>query len=353
MRTILLISNMYPSSKEPGFGTFIKNIYTQLSEKGFTIDKLVIDKKNKKIKKILDYLALYVKSIFKYKNYDFIYIHFVSHTSIPFIILDALGFKFNLIAHVHGGDVKLLNGFNKFHFFLKKKLVQKSLKIANAILIPSESYKDYLIDNYQIDREKLFIYPSGGVNIELFNKKNQIKREKKLIGYAGRLIKSKNVDLIIKSLVDLPEIKLEIVGDGPELKSLNELANKLSLSGRVSFHSSYSQEELAIWYNKINVLVYPSDSESLGLVPLEAISCGAKVLLSNIPAFSELQKNGINVSLLDLKSPNNIFLLRNKISMLINESDNISNIIFENNIGIINKKYSSKATLGILQNVFK
>ncbi|WP_140251970.1 glycosyltransferase, partial [Vibrio parahaemolyticus] len=63
---------------------------------------------------------------------------------------------------------------------------------------------------------------------------------------------------------------------------------KLGVEKQVKFLPPMSQSELVLWYNKINTLIYPSDSESLGLVPIEAMACGAQVVLSDIPAFTEL-----------------------------------------------------------------
>lgn len=344
---------MYPSEKNPGFGTFVKNISKQLSKDGYNVDKIIIDKKTRSIYKLFQYCVFYFKIIKNFKKYDYLYIHFISHTSLPLILLNSLGFKFNLISHIHGGDIKLLNGFSKTQFFLKKIIVQKTLDISKLILIPSQNYKTYLFENYTVSYNKILVYPSGGVDLELFRLKKDIDRNTKLIGYAGRLIKSKNVDLLIKSLIKKPDLILEIIGDGPELTYLIKLTQEYSLTDRVTFISPVSQKELSDWYNKINILIYPSDSESLGLVPLEAISCGARTILSNIPAFKELHDIGIITSFIDLNISNVVDSISNELDNLLNEEPDIEIKNYEINASIINKKYSSNSTSRILKNVFR
>ncbi|BCV48802.1 hypothetical protein TUM17382_14950 [Shewanella algae] len=96
----------------------------------------------------------------------------------------------------------------------------------------------------------------------------------------------KNVDKIISSLLYLDEsVKLEIVGDGSEKSNLVSVIDSLGLSNRVIILPFKNHIELAEWYSSIDILVYPSDSESLGLVPLEAMCCGTLTVLSSIPTF--------------------------------------------------------------------
>lgn len=347
---VLLISNMYPSDSEPGFGTFVKNIFNQIRSNGLHIDKIVIDKNNvSSITKIKLYLIMYMKTLLNFNKYTVFYIHFVSHTSVPFIILNFLGFKFKLVSHVHGGDVKLLSGFSSLQFNVKRYLVKRTLMISEKIIVPSRSYADYLIENYEVSDENIVVYPSGGVNMSIFNCVGKSDVVKGLVGYAGRLIKSKNVDLIIKAISDIPDSKLEILGDGPEKDNLLSLVSSLGLENRVTFYPSATQVDLAKWYNKLDVLVYPSDSESLGLVPIEAICCNTKAVLSKIPAFEELRLNNIAVA---IPEKHDATSYREKIKEMIDMPEAQSKLMYDNNLSIIKELYSSESTFEKLKNVF-
>ena len=348
MKKILIVSNMYPSLDNPHFGTFVKNTYISLDKLGFFLDKVVIDKKyNGFLYKLLAYLWFYIKVVYSViiNKYDFVYVHFVSHCSLPFILLNVIGVRPVIISHVHGGDVKLLSGRSGFFFKVKSYLSSKILSISRTIIFPSSSYAKEITKSYSVESKNIVVYPSGGVDTSVFGYSNDNRRSKTL-GYAGRLIKSKNVDLIIDSLVKLEDYNLEIVGDGSEKEELKKLVEKLNVSHRVKFLPSKSQKELSDWYQTIHALVYPSSSESLGLVPIEAMSCGAQVVLSNIPAFNELSDIGFDIQTMPFISSDCIVTSVKNIESLSNEGR-------KNNSELVEEVFSSEKVKEVLLNVFK
>ncbi|GLS89027.1 LPS biosynthesis protein RfbU [Psychromonas marina] len=350
MKKILLISNMYPSESEPSLGAFVKNITSSLANV-HSVELNVIDyKTTSKIKKILSYCSFYfsiIKTLMR-KKFDFIYLHFASHSSLPVILLTMLGMKFNIVTHVHGGDIKYLEGRNRIFFSIKKVVVKKILQISTKIIVPSKHYAEYLQEHYG-SFDNIVIYPSGGVNIDVF-KELAILKKKDVIGYAGRLVKSKNVSLLIQSLKKFPFLKLEIVGEGEELANLKKLVEELNLSNQVSFLKGKSQKDLSEWFNQINCLVYPSSSESLGLVPIEAMACGTHVILSEIPAFLDLREVGFTFNssrVADVTS------LEHSIQKLYDSSEDELNLSITHNKQLVNSIYSHKMVDKVLKDVFK
>ncbi len=103
------------------------------------------------------------------------------------------------------------------------------------------------------------------------------------MGYVGRLLPMKGVDLLVKALADLGDVSLEIVGTGPEKGSLEKLARRLGVEIRVRFLGAMSaesiREKMATW----DLLVLPSRTttlwmEQLGRVLIEAMSLGVPVV---------------------------------------------------------------------------
>lgn len=85
----------------------------------------------------------------------------------------------------------------------------------------------------------------------------------------GRLVDVKNFDLVIYSLVHLPEhFKLLLVGDGPEKDNLNTLAHNLNVAERVIFFGKTNEPELL--YGIADVFCLSSTYEPFGQVLLEA-----------------------------------------------------------------------------------
>ena len=98
----------------------------------------------------------------------------------------------------------------------------------------------------------------------------------------ARLVRRKNVDTVLRALEGLGDLRYAIVGDGPELGALKELARLLGLS-RVSFFGAVSEEERRALLARSRVFVMcprqdPGDVEGLGLVHLRGVRYGLPVV---------------------------------------------------------------------------
>jgi len=101
--------------------------------------------------------------------------------------------------------------------------------------------------------------------------------------FAGRLIKEKNVDLLINAVsllrFEMPDIQCYIIGDGPEKQSLEQLVSSLGLKKHITFIGFLERYEDMISYFKASkVFVLPSAREGFGIVVLEANACGLPVV---------------------------------------------------------------------------
>ena len=100
--------------------------------------------------------------------------------------------------------------------------------------------------------------------------------------FAGRLIKEKNVDMLLEAAgyvkTALSGVKCCIIGDGPEKERLSGLAAELGLSGNVGFFGFTDYEEVIARIKSSKVLVLPSSREGFGMVVIEAFACGVPVI---------------------------------------------------------------------------
>ena len=106
--------------------------------------------------------------------------------------------------------------------------------------------------------------------------------------FAGRLIKEKNVDLLIKAMTlvkkEFSNIRCIIIGGGPEKDSLEELARDLNLCEAMTFKGLLSDPDDVIAYMKASkIFVLPSVREGFGIVALEANACGLPVVTVDHP----------------------------------------------------------------------
>nr|WP_282570218.1 glycosyltransferase [Methanoculleus sp. 7T] len=126
-------------------------------------------------------------------------------------------------------------------------------------------------------------------------------REGSDVIFAGRLIREKNVDVLLRALVQVregvPDLRALIVGDGPERPALEALARDLGLAGAVAFTGFLPDYDSVIAAMKASrVFVLPSTREGFGIAALEAMACGIPVVTTDHPgnAAGDLVVEGVN-----------------------------------------------------------
>ncbi|NEX77484.1 glycosyltransferase family 4 protein [Bacillus thermocopriae] len=305
---IFLISNMYPNKEYPNFGIFVKNTEEILKNQGWVIDKVVLHKSQGKAKKLLAYLLYYLKILIKglFGKYDAIYIHFASvHNALPLIFLKKLRGNLNIITNVHGSDVVPQVATQEKYMPYVKKL----LEISTVIITPSYAYKRLVAEKYGVGEVKIQVFPSGGVNKNIFyQEENKLKvfEELKLnpnlkyIGYVGRIDVGKGWEIVLSAVKKLKDLgyfqgwKLIVAGKGSQQKDYERLVAELELENDIVYFPLLPQEKLRKIYNCLEVFCFPSRAESLGLVGLEAMACGVPVIGSKVGGLLDYIRNGEN-----------------------------------------------------------
>jgi glycosyltransferase involved in cell wall biosynthesis len=109
-----------------------------------------------------------------------------------------------------------------------------------------------------------------------------------VIGYSGRLVPEKGVDVLMRACASLLGIDwtLHLLGDGPEREHLSTLAAQLGIAGRVRFLGHLPSTQTPAVYPTFDALVLPSLSqphwvEQFGRVLIEAMACGVPVVGSS------------------------------------------------------------------------
>jgi glycosyltransferase involved in cell wall biosynthesis len=100
----------------------------------------------------------------------------------------------------------------------------------------------------------------------------------------ARLGMEKNVELAIDALTCAPELRLAIVGEGPHRVALEARARRLGVAGRVSFTGALARELLPDVYASADAFVFPSTTDTQGLVLAEALAAGLPVVAADSPA---------------------------------------------------------------------
>lgn len=148
--------------------------------------------------------------------------------------------------------------------------------IANSHYIAKRIKKIY-------NRESIVIYPP--VDVESFKVENN---KENYYFTASRLVSYKRMDLIIGAFNQMPEKKLIISGNGPEMKHLKKMAKS-----NIEFTGFLSQSDLHKYMSSAKAFVFAAE-EDFGIVPVEAQACGTPII--------GLGKGGINETVLHDKT---------------------------------------------------
>ena len=176
---------------------------------------------------------------------------------------------------------------------IAKELIKFYLKRVDLIITPTQRIAD-VVKAYKIERVPKILptgIPNNNGEIKKEYKKlyyNQLHKlfpvvqKKHILLYVGRVVKEKNIEFLFPVLFTvkkiIPDTMLIIVGGGPELEHLKEKAKKLHCNKDVIFTGYRTKDELSYFYHTADVFVFPSKTETQGLVTLEAMMAGLPVV---------------------------------------------------------------------------
>ena len=132
-------------------------------------------------------------------------------------------------------------------------------------------------------------------SLEMRNRLSQGHPEDPLLLYVGRLGAEKEIDRIKPILEAIPNARLALVGDGPNRQTLE----KYFAETRTHFVGYLGGQELASAFASADAFVFPSRTETLGLVLLEAMAAGCPVVAARSGGIPDIVEDGVNGYLFD------------------------------------------------------
>ena len=304
MPRIYFVTNLYPTTEKPYFGTFVKNSAEQLSANEWEVSILSLTHFGSGL---LGYLKFYLQSFKQLIRAEGIaYVHYVSHSSMPVILACLVNKKLNMVLHYHGSDAFPEKHEGTFRRWIKYRLCKVANRQAVAVIAPSEYFAEQLADKFHLNKSILTVSPSGGIDTSVFypdsgREQSYIKR----ILFAGRMIEEKGCILAAKTaktvLTQVQDVHFSFVGSGPLSEQVEAmLADERKISLCV-FSPSVSQKRLAEYFRESDFFLFPSirEGESLGLVLVEAMACGCIPVAFDNGAVSELLGSSASVLICD------------------------------------------------------
>lgn len=166
---------------------------------------------------------------------------------------------------------------------------------ADSFRFDNKRKMDQLIERFPRITKRVYKAPMF-VDLSLF--KEKVRKKKKLANIiaVGRLSWEKNFETLIKVVSELIDkgydLKLEIVGGGPEEGKLKGLIGSLNKKGKIRVEGFATKEKVKLFMKKSDLLVISSHYEGWGMVAMEAMAAGVPVVMTKVGHAGELVIDG-------------------------------------------------------------
>ncbi|WP_426416285.1 glycosyltransferase [Aestuariirhabdus sp. LZHN29] len=238
-----------------------------------------------------------------------VHAHWIVPGGIIALLLKLLrGGRTRILLTSHGADLYALT--SKFW----KKLQREVINRVDQFTVVSRSMADHVAS--ALNTNKLARIEPMGIDAQQQFTSKRSWGDREGIVFVGRLVEKKGVNDLLDAYARIAadyDIKLTLVGDGPERGALAMQAIQLGVKGRVTFLGAVPSDNVGDYFNHAKIAVMPSivasdgDQEGLGLVAGEAICSGCIGVVSNLSAINDvhdeslLQFQASNVDSLEMR----------------------------------------------------
>jgi glycosyltransferase involved in cell wall biosynthesis len=189
--------------------------------------------------------------------------------------------------------------------FLKERInnwLMDFMRRCQHIIVPSESMLQILVREYGLESHYTVI-PTG-IDLDPFQDADgeRIRRQHtwendRVMISIGRLAKEKNWELLLQAasqvINEFPDLRVVLLGDGPEREALTRLAAKLGIRERVNFMGEIPFEEIPAYLKAADFFGFSSTTETQGLVTMEAMAAGLPIVAVDASGTRDIVQNGV------------------------------------------------------------
>jgi len=242
--------------------------------------------------------------------------------------------KLPLIVKVHDllPDVTDPNISSRAYKKAMFRLNSTFLKRASFVLVPSTELINFAVEVYGVSEDKLVLFPNC-VDVLKFNpdiRSDHLRRilgleHRKVLLYVGRISRVRGLEYLIRAMPTIvkeePDVRLLIIGEGPEKSNLIALSKRLGIDDFVMVMNEVSHNFMPKYIASADVAIGPLTASPLtvGSVPikvLEYMACEKPIVACRNGVSNDLITNGHNGMLI---SPENIGELSSMIIRLLED----------------------------------
>lgn len=205
--------------------------------------------------------------------------------------------RFGLVTTLHGTDITLVGSDPSFYRITKFAMERSCAVTAVSHWLSNETEREF-----ELSKPVHTIY--NFLDETKFNDLSKMRNDMKRCQFAGKgekivmhisnfrpVKRVTDVVRVFKRILDHVNARLIMVGDGPERMAAVGVAKQLGISDRIKYLGNY--EDIEDILPCADLVFQPSEHESFGLVPLEAMACGVPVLATASGGICEVVEHGV------------------------------------------------------------
>jgi len=254
---------------------------------------------------------------------DLLHVHYaIPHASAAISakqILSTQDINIPIVTTLHGTDITLLGKDASF-----KPVIEYAINMSDIVTVVSKDLKNETLAHFNIKKEINVIsnfidYSLYEQNQNLILRNSFASNNEAIITHISNFREVKRVEDVIKIFYQVnkrKKVQLLMIGDGPDRSKCENLARKLGIHKKIKFLGKLKviEDLLAI----SDIFLLPSQTESFGLVALEAMASNTAIVSSNSGGLPEVNIDGVTGFLSDVGDINK---MSNDICCLIANSN--------------------------------
>jgi L-malate glycosyltransferase len=242
-------------------------------------------------------LAVTMHEVAVQRELDLLHVHYaIPHATSAWIAKEMLGrqHELRIITTLHGTDITLVGQERSF-----QEITRFSIRRSDGITAVSEYLRRETVDKFQIPAEDIEVIPNF-VDPRRYDRSRYPCRKQALLENGEKLVMHISNFRPVKRIRDVVQIfariqesvpsRLAFVGDGPDRPEAADEVQRLGLQERVLFLGK--QDSVAELLACADLFLLPSQSESFGLVALEAMASGVPVIATRTGGIPEVVQDG-------------------------------------------------------------
>ena len=201
--------------------------------------------------------------------------------------------RFCLVTTLHGTDITLVGGHPSFY-----RATRYGMESSNAVTSVSNWLSNETMHEFDLTRPVQTIY--NFVDAEKFrprpvNRAALAKDDEKIVMHISNFRPVKRVTDVVRAfrkMLEQVNARLIMLGDGPERIGAMGVARQLGIADRIACLGNVEHVEEVL--PAADLVFQPSEHESFGLVPLEAMACEVPVLVTASGGITEVVEHGVS-----------------------------------------------------------